>query len=549
MPQPESSTRPMVSKFPGPSMRNGNGTRRAGWLRWMAACCHVVAWFSIMATVPSLDAQEPVSVRTADAVDSIRLPVRVRVDAFHAHTWLETLPRPGLTSYHLLHGPARAVAALRAMGWECEAQLGPWTEADLKETDLIVINLVSADRPPFLISEISALMAFLKRGGGAIVVTDHTNCYFHNHVLGAWFHELGLQLRNHLACDRQPHTLAEGNAWIHIESFAQHPVVNGLRNIGFFSGGCVDPQYGIAWTSPQGWADEGRIPAYGEGSSMGFFGDSRQQPAEETGAIPVLAAKNIGAGRIVVIADQNCIGGAHLNYADNRKLWLQSAVWAAYGTESGDTATASLVDRGQAAEADRTLVWCLEPLSEHRIYWANTTPDAFCNAFVFLNKHADARGTDRPLLQAGWMIVPDPALLERSPWREQVRDFLAQPERHAVILGTTHFNAPLEAWSKWAWPDESGLTSAPTEARPDGPNASESLGGSQPSIATFRVPSGSHLHWHASGSEWTNAHVPSPEVARNEADEKADDAKLNWLWELGLQRVPSMADQVYWPED
>lgn len=547
MPQPESPMRPMVStrsSAHGPGGL-GTGNSRAGWMRWMAFCWGVAVLSSI-AMGQSKDEQGSVSVPTASSVDSMRLPVRVRVDAYHAHTWLETLPRPGLTSYHLLHGPARAVAALQAMGWECEAQLGPWTEAELLETDLIVINLVSADRPPFLVSEINALMAFLRRGGGAIVITDHTNCYFHNHVLGAWFHELGLQLSHHLACDRPPNTLAEGHAWINIESFADHPVVSGLRNVGFFSGGCVDSRHAIAWTSPLGWADEGRIPAYGEGTSVGFFGDSKQQPAETSGAIPVLAAKNIGAGRIVVIADQNCIGGAHLNYADNRRMWLQSAVWAALGTESQPASRASLVDRGLDTESDRTLVWCLEPLSEHRSFWANTTPEGFCNAFVFLNKHADARGTDRSLFHAAWMIIPDPELLERSPWREHVRDFLAQPERHAVVLGTTQFQASLDAWSKWAWSDPSVLTSVPTVASLNGVVSTDA---SERNILTFRVPSGSHLHWHQMGSEWTNAQVPFPDVARNEADEKADDAKLNWLWELGLQRVPSMADQVYWPED
>lgn len=469
----------------------------------------------------------------ADADDGLAAagvpPVRVLVDAYHAHTWIETLPRPGLTDYHLLHGPARAVAALTAMGYQCDAQIEPWSDAALNQTELIVINLVSADRPPFLVEEIEALMRFLKRGGGAVIVTDHTNCYFHNHVLGAWFHELGLQLHHDLACERPPLTLSDGNAWLNIETFGDHPVVRGLRNVGLLSGGTVDERHGIAWTSPQSWADEARIPAFGEGATPGFFGDYRQQPAERRGPLAVIAAKPIGQGRVVVIADQNCIGGIFLNYADNRRMWLQSCVWAAGGEEAlRDT---SMLERGMAGESERSLVWCLEPLSEHGYRWSELANDGLFHAFAMLNKHADARATDRALMAAHWMIVPETELLQREAWQGLVRAFLAQADRHVLVLGQEHDAAKMAQWSEAA-----GLI-AVDEALPSGIRK------------RYRSASGSRLHWSEARDAWSNKVLPGPGVARTEAEERADAGLLEWMHALGLRRVPSVSDAVLWPED
>jgi hypothetical protein len=429
----------------------------------------------------------------------------------------------------LLYGPARAVAALEAMGFESETQIGPWTEADLRETDLVIINLPSADRPPFLVSEIEALINYLREGGGVVIITDHTNCYFHNHVLGSLFHELGLQLTSDLVCERSPFALPDGNAWINIESFSDHPVVRGLRNVGYLSGGSVDERFAIAWSSPKSWADEARIPAYGEGVAPGLTGDFKQQPAERVGPLAVIAAKEIGQGRVVVVGDQNCIGGAFLNFADNRQLWLQSCLWAMSSKQDRLQET-EFLQHGLAAEKDRTLIWCLEPLRDHEYYWSSGRDDALFNAFVFLNKHADARGTDRPLLDASWMIVPDVKLLGIGRWREMVRVFAEQPDRHVLVLGEEQGEVTMAEWSAWVG----------------------ALAGDRASPAidtTYRMPSGSLVHWTRRRGDWTNRSMPGPSEARNEGDERDDNAKLQWMHDLGLRRVPSVNEQVPWPVD
>jgi len=476
-------------------------------------------------------AQDPASTN-ANALEHNK-PIRVLVDAYHAHTWIDTLATPGQTNYHLLNGPARAVETLRAIGWDCDVQLGPWTTERLASVELIVINLVSADRPPFLVEEIQALMTFIRRGGGAIIITDHTNCYFHNHVLGAWFHELDLQLTNHMACDRPPHTLSPTNSWINIESFSDHPIVRGLQNVGFLAGGSVDPKEAIAWTSPTGWADEGRNPPYGEGSSMGFYGDNKRQPGEWSGSIPVIAAKEIEQGRVVILGDQNCIGSIFLNYADNRRLWIQAAAWAAVRNQT-EAKHQEALRRGLDNEQERTFIWCLEPLDEHRYFWGDSADDGLFHMFAFLNKHADARATNRPLDDASWLIVPTTSLLKESPSSHLINDFIAKPDRSVLVLGDPSDRATTmdPIWDSWlASQDAKPLATKPQQV--DG---------------AFETPSGSHLFWIANRNAWSNHETPAPDKPRNEADERLDEQKIEWMRAYGLKTVPSLLDQILWPD-
>lgn len=63
--------------------------------------------------------------------------LHVRFDAYHAHTWIESPPQPGINQYHLLASPSRAAQALTAMGCQVDVQLKPWDEDSLKDIQLV----------------------------------------------------------------------------------------------------------------------------------------------------------------------------------------------------------------------------------------------------------------------------------------------------------------------------------------------------------------------------------------------------------------------------
>jgi hypothetical protein len=451
----------------------------------------------------------------------------VLFDTYHSNTWIAQPPCPELYNYHQLHGPARAAQALRMLGWEVDTQIEPWSKAALEDVDLIVFNLVSADRPPFLISEIQALKDYLLRGGGVIVITDHTNCYFHNHVLGAWFQELEITLTNHLACDKPPFNISDGNGWVAIESFAKHPVTDGLQRVAFQSGGSVDPKLSIAWMSSKSWGDEGNMPPFGEGTSLGFYGDFEQGIDEVSGPLGVIGAKTIGQGRMVIIGDQNCIGGMFLNYADNRRLWLQSALWAAgASTKSSEGDIQSLTHQ---CEPDRSLIWCLEPLSERRYYWSSLAPNGLNHAFSFLNKYADARATDRTIEKADWLIVPATDLLHRSPWQQQIDQYLAHENHRVIILGQQPSDPSFTQWIE-------KKQAKRLEKTPVGIDS------------VWELNSKSRVFWIGQGNRWSNSVVTNAETFRSEFETQHDEKLIEWMQAEGLKSVAGYTDHVPWTD-
>lgn len=453
---------------------------------------------------------------------------RVLFDAWHANTWIRQLPSPRLYNYHQLSGPARAAMTLEMMGWVCESHVEPWTKDNLRDVPLVVMNLVSADRPPFLLSEIQALNDYLHQGGGIIVITDHTNCYFHNTVLSPWFHELDIQLTNHSACDQTPYTISKGNAWINIESFSDHPVTRGLKNVAFQTGGSVDPRYAIAWTSPNGWGDDGIMSPYGESGRLGFSGDLSMSPAETVGPIPVIAAKQIGQGRLVIIADQNCIGGLFLNYADNRQLWIQATLWASQ--READPNVEALIQKGMQPEPKRTQIWCLEPLQTRSYYWGSMEEGKLGNAYALLSKFADARATDKPPANAEWLILPSVDLLAHPSYQNPILEHLQRPHRRLVILGTSE-----EEQIVLKWVADRKATSYPL--------ANKSI------RQAWMTENECRIYWIAERQLWENQQVASPTLLRSEKEANQDEQLLEWMWAEGLQKIAGFNDHIPWDDE
>jgi hypothetical protein len=450
----------------------------------------------------------------------------VRFDAYHSHTWIESPPQPGINQYHLLSSPSRAAQALEAMGCQVDVQLKPWDEDSLNTTQLVVLNLASADKPALRVPEIEAIVSFVHRGGGLILMTDHTNCYFHNHALEALCDRLDIQLTSQTACERPPRTLAQGSGWIVVESFRNHPILNQIKHLGVQTGGTVDSRYGIAWTSPTSWGDEAHVPMYGEGKNLGFLGNFFQDPNEPDGPVPIVAAKEFGAGRIVVISDQNAIGGFFLNYADNRRLWLQSSLWASGATEDPEPR----IQKGLETESNRTLIWCVEPLEDHDFYWGSTDPDEYYHAFGLLNKHADARATQDDLMHASWMIIPSDQLVEKTYWQTKIRSFIEQPQKHVAIL-LSHGQIPSDdRWSGLL--DSMAFTVTESDA-----------------YRIYSLPNQSSLQIWKQSKRWTNRELLSPEKSRNDADYRREEAMLSPMWKLGLKKVRSFEESIHWPED
>ena len=255
-------------------------------------------------------------------------PAPILIDWIHANDFSMIGLRPGVYDYHVTCGFRHGFDYLQSRGVEHEyAADGRLTPERLANCKLLFINLASAEREPFLVSEIMAAHSFVAGGGSLLIVTDHSNCYFHSHRLKPLLTEFGIQSFTDTACDNPPHTLETGNGWLAITSFRPHPITQGLHRLGFQTGGIVDPRYAVALTSDRSWADAWSVGSYGEGEDNGFCGDFVQQEHEPHGPHGVVLARDFQKGRIVIVGDQNIWGDAFINYADNYRLWLNTMAW------------------------------------------------------------------------------------------------------------------------------------------------------------------------------------------------------------------------------
>ena len=255
-------------------------------------------------------------------------PPSILIDWIHANDFSMIGLRPGIYDYHVTCGFRHGFDYLRSRGVEHEyVSSGRLTPERLAARKLLFINLVSAEREPFLVSEIMAVRSFVAEGGSLLIVTDHSNCYFHSHRLKPLLAVLGIRSFTDTACDNPPHTLGTGNGWLAVTSFRPHPITKSLGRLGFQTGGIVDPRYAVALTSERSWADQWSVGSYGEGSDAGFFGDFTREEHEPLGPHGVVLARDFQKGRIVIVGDQNVWGDAFMNYADDYRLWLNVMAW------------------------------------------------------------------------------------------------------------------------------------------------------------------------------------------------------------------------------
>ncbi len=321
----------------------------------------------------------------------------VLIDAIHANDFSAFGLQPGLYEYHKIIGHRIAMEYLRSRGIRCDrATEGPLDAERLAPYRMLFVPLASAERPPWLVSEIAAVKSFVAAGGSLFVVTDHTNVYFHAHVLRPLFAELEMASFTDAACDDGPRKLGQGAGWISITRFSPHPITSGMKCIAFQTGGCVDPRFAVAWTSERSWADAWRVGAFGEENAPGFYGDFIREPTERAGPLGVVLAKTFGSGRIVVVGDQNMLGDTFINYADNYRLWLNAAAW--------------LLHLDHLRESAPYENWRRPRIRVHESYERAAVgvsePWGCCHVWALLSRHYWTFANDRAAERADLIVFP-----------------------------------------------------------------------------------------------------------------------------------------------
>ena len=314
----------------------------------------------------------------------------ILLDVVHCHDYSDIGLRRDNYAYHHTAGFRFGVEYLKSREIPCDRMTeGRFSDELLAKYKVLVINLVSADRPAFLVSEIQGLVRFVEQGGGLFLVTDHSNCYSHAHILEPLLTELGIEAQKSTVCDRFGNVLGNGPGWICVSRFESHPVAQGLRFLGLQTGGEVDSRFAIAWTSDDAWPDKLICPPYMENVGQGFYGNFTQDPDEPTGRLGVVLAKEFGKGRIVIVGDQNMLSDTFLNYGDNYKLWLNTFSWLLDREEIADSETYHNWKPDWLAGT----LWMVEDFDRREI--GSDNEHGLYNAWVLLNRHYWSFADDR----------------------------------------------------------------------------------------------------------------------------------------------------------
>lgn len=181
---------------------------------------------------------------------------------------------------------------------------------------------------PYQPGELDAVEAWVRSGGGLMVVGEHTNAEGCADQLEPLLSRFGMSLTKGSIVD--PDNTFAFAGWDKQWRFSNHPVAQGLRAIALISTASVtckpdhpDQPVAISLSSPTSFLDAWD-PAR---KDRGFSGDFVKNASEPSGPLAAVAAATPGKGRVIVTADHNAFSNVFLYYADNLALAVQAWRW------------------------------------------------------------------------------------------------------------------------------------------------------------------------------------------------------------------------------
>lgn len=386
-------------------------------MRSLLAC--IAAFMFLFAGTPS--ASEPPWTKFSNSHE-------ILLDGIHAHNFLQQGLSQFNRDYHSLFGLKDALEFLQSQGFGLnELRTGAITPQALAASDTLLISLVSDNLPPFLVEEILAIEHFVRNGGNILVLTDHSNTYHHVWKLLPLFKVLGIRLYNESVLEKAPFKVGPGPGWINISRFKPHPVSANLSVIGFHTGGPVDEQGGIAFSSEFSWGDKWGTAPYGENSltfgNRGNYGNFVQDPGERKGPLSVIMARQIDKGKVVVIGDQNVFGNLWIRYGDNYRLFMNVFHWF-----SGKN---SLLNYDVfLSEADRRIL-LLDNLRDSR--FGDYGENGLYHAYTLLSRRYDTYISDR--IEHNFdLILASPSITDFNEWQvKALKRHLAQGKQLIIL--------------------------------------------------------------------------------------------------------------------
>ena len=241
--------------------------------------------------------------------------VRVLFDEFHSESWTVSAERaremqpenPANSSYQ------RAADLLSVRDFTVARNFTqPLESAVLAAADVLALlhpcdphweRTTSAGSPALSAQEKESILAFVRGGGGLLVVTEYEHDKYGDN-LNDLLEPAGLRIENGTVIDRTA-CIHENTEWLFGEPAADSVLAHGVGHACFYRASWVaatGPEAQLAWkTSPHAYPPDAGL----------------------------IATARLGAGRVVVVTDSVLFGDERIGAYEHEQLWLNIVHWLA----------------------------------------------------------------------------------------------------------------------------------------------------------------------------------------------------------------------------
>ncbi len=256
---------------------------------------------------------------------------RVLFDESHSESWSSSAERArGMEPERAANSSyAQAAEALAARDFIISRNIAqPLAAATLAAVQVLVLphpcdarweRTTSHGSPALTPAEVEAVRAFVRTGGGLLVITEYESAKYGDN-LNELLAPTGLRIENGTAFDHSA-CVHENAEWILGEPVAETPLAHGVQQACFYRAG---------------WCRA-------EGNAAIVWKTSPRACPPDAGLIGIAP---LGAGRVAVVTDSVLFGDEHVGDFDHRQLWLNLIYWlaapAAGAVRKSDGVSASL---------------------------------------------------------------------------------------------------------------------------------------------------------------------------------------------------------------
>ena len=218
------------------------------------------------------------------------------------------------------YGCSDLAALLRTNGFEINSlNSGLITFSKLVQYDTFAI-LTTDHNYPYSYIEVLAIAAYVEQGGGLLICeSTWSGNQQRDYTVGALAYLFGVGFIGNGQIHDPEHTQREGVVDIH--DIVRHPITEHVSKFSLVEAAYLNPTGPatvLARSSADSWFDDSSMPEAGV-----------KEDGELSGPLPVLAALEIGKGRVVFLADGMLFTNAWLDDLDNQRLALNIFEWLA----------------------------------------------------------------------------------------------------------------------------------------------------------------------------------------------------------------------------